>query len=199
MSRFLTVFTALFLSLTLAACAGFEQQSESVFSPRTLRSFNYQAVDALLKKADGKLSKQAPMLVSTISDVNNVEASSTFGRTVSEQVSARLAQKGYKVAELKLRQGISVQQGGLDPQKTGEFLLSRDVSNIGTEHKAAVALTGTYSVGARKVLVNLRLIDIRSGNVITGYDYEVNKTADIAQMTDGKELKPNYFSSNWAY
>jgi TolB-like protein len=159
-------------------------------------NYNYAAVDALMSRARGRVNQNTPMLVGTIGNVNDVESSSTLGRAITEQLSARLAQKGYKVAELKLRQGISVQRGGIDPSASGEYLLSRDVRNIAGEHKAAAALTGTYSVGAENVLVNLRLIDIRSGNLITGYDYVLPKTADVSAMSYSANMggKPGFFS-----
>lgn len=165
-------------------------------SSKSLMSYNYAAVDALMAKAGKSITKNTPMLVGTVGNVNNVETSSTLGRTITEQISAHLAEKGYKVAEMKLRQGISVQEGGLNSAGTGEFLLSRNVREISGEHKAAAAVTGTYSVGADTVLVNLRLIDIRSGNIITGYDYVLPKTADVAVMTRGANGgQSNFFTS----
>lgn len=149
---------------------------------KSLAVYNYDAVDSLLKRAGEQITPQTPLLVSTIGDVNNVETSSTLGRTISEQLSARLAQKGYTVAELKLRSGISIQTGGLSPETSGEYLLSRNVSDIAGQHKAAAALTGTYAVGAKNVMVSLRLLDIRSGTVITAYDYVLPKTPDVNAM-----------------
>lgn len=178
MIRLLSLLT---VGLLLSACATDNMPTDS----RSLMSYNYTAVDKLMAQSTGKnITKATPMLVGTIGDVNNVESSSTLGRAITEQISARLAQKGYKVAELKLRQGISIQQGGsYNPGASGEYLLSRDVRDISGEHKAAAAITGTYSVGVNKVLINLRLIDIRSGNVITAYDYVLPKTVDIRAMT----------------
>jgi TolB-like protein len=203
MGRFSLVLIALLLSLGVTACAGLENYSESRFSSKSFKSYNYQAVDRLLKDADKKIKKDAPMLVTTIGETNNVEASSTFGRTLSEQVGARLAQQGYKIAELKLRQGISIQESTFEPKNSGEFLLSRNVNEISTKHKAATAITGTYTVGVKKVLVNLRLIDIRTGNIITAYDYEIPKTDDVEAMLgnlgDRKKVQPNYFTRGSDY
>ncbi|MBU6234233.1 MAG: hypothetical protein KGQ41_00160 [Alphaproteobacteria bacterium] len=198
MSRLLLLALSLVATIGLSACSSLESPPPS--SMRSFKTYNYDAVDALLDRAGKNITKTTPMLVGTVGDVNDVESSSTLGRTITEQVSGRLAQKGYKVAELKLRQGINVQQGGVTPAASGEFLLSRDVRNISAEHKAAAAITGTYSVGASKVLVNLRLIDIRSGNVITGYDYELPKTADVMAMISNKGTSGyTFFSPDYAY
>lgn len=172
-----TLIIAMLCALTaLTAC------KTTTLHRKSLAAYNYEAVDGLLSRAGDRISTETPMLVGTIGNVNNVETSSTLGRSISEQLSARLANRGYMVTELKLRQGISIQHGGLNPASSGEYLLSRDVGEIAGEHKAAAALTGTYSVGAESVLVNLRLIDIRSGQLIAAYDYVLPKSADITAM-----------------
>jgi len=193
---FLNIVFAVVLAGALAACDTPRNPQGYAVSAKSLMSYNYKAVDDLMSRTGKSVNKNTPMLVGTIGNVNDVETSSTLGRTITEQLSARLAQKGYKVAELKLRQGISVQRGGLDTASSGEYLLSRDVRNISGEHKAAAALTGTYSVGAETVLVNLRLIDIRTGNVITGYDYVLPKTADVSAMTRNGSNGANSFFTN---
>lgn len=201
MGRFAFLIAACLLATALSACTSAVKSPEGFStSQKSLMSYNYTAIDELMSRAGRTINKNTPMLVGTVGNVNDVESSSTLGRTITEQVSARLAQKGYKVAELKLRQGISVQRGGLDQSSSGEYLLSRDVRNISGEHKAAAAVTGTYSVGADSVLVNLRLIDIRTGNVMTGYDYVLPKTADVSSMThDGSSGKGSFFGRSWSY
>jgi len=189
MSRFLLALV-LVATTALTACG---TNRDTQITSRPLTTYNYAAVDTLMQRAGKGITKDTPMLVGTVGDVNNVESSSTLGRTITEQLSARLAQKGYKVAELKLRQGISIQRGGLDSTSSGEYLLSRDVNEISGEHKAAAALTGTYSIGANNILVNLRLLDIRSGNVITGYDYVLPKSADINAMSGGANTEGGAF------
>lgn len=198
MPRILILLLALVMTVPMAACRTDRTAEGYAVSDKSLMSYNYAGVDALMAKAGKAVNKNTPMLVGTIGNVNNVETSSTLGRTISEQLSTRLAQKGYKVAEVKLRQGISVQNGGqMSAASSGEFLLSRDVRNISGEHKAGAVITGTYSVGADTVLVNLRLVDVRTGTVITGYDYVLPKTADVAAMTYNQGGKSSFFGSGW--
>ncbi len=186
--------------LLLTACAGGLANDMTGFqtSSRSLMSYNYNAVDSVLWRAGKAINKNTPMLVSTIADVNKVNSSSALGRTISEQLSAHLAEEGYKVAQMKLRQGITIQQGGLTDSSAGEFLLSRDVREVAGEHKASAAITGTYSVAADHVLVNLQLIDLRTGNLITGYDYVLPKTADVvALLRDGHTAPMRLFSTGF--
>ncbi len=197
MPRLLTVFACLLMTLSLAACGTSHDINGFSTSKKSLMNYNYAAVDALMNRAGRSVNKSTPMLVGTIGNVNNVESSSTLGRAITEQISSFLAQRGYKVAEMKLRQGISITQGNYNGSYAGEYLLSRDARQISGEHKAAAAITGTYAVGADTVLVNLRLVDIRTGNVITGYDYTLPKTPDVAAMTNnmGTGSKGNFFAA----
>lgn len=197
MPRFLILLSCLLLS----ACANGLGTSPNPFSTsgRALTSYNYNAVDSLIWRAGRAVNKNTPILVSTIADVNKVNASSTLGRTISEHLASHLAEEGYKVTEMKLRQGITIQQGGISDASAGEFLLSRDVRDVAGEHKAAAAITGTYSVAVNHVLVSLHLVDLRTGTIIAGYDYSLPKTEDVAAMTrdsaSGTGHAP-FFSSN---
>jgi hypothetical protein len=60
-----------------------------------------------------------------------------------------------------------------------------------------MAVAGTYSVGDTVVLVNLRLLDVRTGNIITAYDYTLPKTKDVFVMSGGVPEKDSFFSSPW--
>jgi len=214
MARFALLVLALSASVSLAACEGTARATGGSYYGETngntrdssfrvfsgsLKGYSYKAVEELMRRAGKSVSKNNPVLVGTISDVNNVEQSTPFGRTITEQIGARMSQLGYKVAELKMRQGISIQNGATNPDSSGEFLYSRNVQDVSGSHKAALAVTGTYSVGADNVLVNLRLIDIRTGDLITAYDYELDKTADIRALIIKSNNKSDYFTSGWDY
>ncbi len=107
-----------------------------------------------------------PLLVGTISRVNDVESSSTFGRALSEHLSSRLATLGVTVVEPRVRKTLAVNAGG-------EFLLSRDVEDLQKRAPAKTLLTGTYSHGRDLVTVHLKLIDASTQVVLLGHSYVV--------------------------
>lgn len=186
----------------LAGCTGYEPafkatpMTEKV--DRSVAYYAYVGADRLIRQARLGVTVDTPLLVGTIGDVNNVETSNALGRMVTEQISARFVQRGYQVAELKLRSSVNIQDNRLGSQSAGEYLLSRDVRAIAGEHKAAGIVTGTYAVADKDVLFNLRIIDVAQGNVLAATDFTIPRTDDVdALLGDGGDK--SFFSQPIAY
>src|SRR3989338_905918 len=113
--------TLLAILLLLSGCAaqptggGYSTVADSQFIKA-----NYAAAESLVGTSLTTLDKTAPIIVATLVNIDNLEQSSTLGRTVSEQVGSKLANMGYMVKELKLRGTLFVKSS------TGELLLSRE-------------------------------------------------------------------------
>jgi TolB-like protein len=128
---------------------------------------NYKAADSLIRKLSVKLDKDNPVLVASFVNLDNLDESSTFGRVVSEQIGSRLNQKGYSTIELKLRTNIFIKEG------SGEFLLSREMAEISTKHRAQAVVVGSYAVASSRVYLTARIINVRNGGVLASYDYNI--------------------------
>lgn len=130
-------------------------------------STNYKAVDAMVdsvKAGKHTLPTDATVMVGTLVNIDSLSESSRLGRTVSEQVQAKLTQRGYKVIELKLRGSLFVKKD------QGELLLSREVQDLRASHQAEAVVVGTYSVAKEFVYVNLKMVD--ANNLVVGaHDY----------------------------
>lgn len=113
--------------------------------------------------------------MATLVNINNLEQSSTLGRTVSEQVGTRLANMGYAVKEVKLRGTLFVKSD------TGELLLSRELKDISASHKAQAVVVGTYSYANEYVYLNIKLVDVNN-TIISGYDYALPVEPIIKSM-----------------
>ncbi len=130
---------------------------------------SYMAADILVDALEeSKLSPKKAMLAASLVNIDDLNESSTFGRLVSEQISSRLAQRGYPLIEMKLRQeSVFIQKG------RGEFLLSRELQDIGVTHDAAAVLVGTYAVTEGIVFVSIRMVRTKDNTVIAGHDYQL--------------------------
>jgi TolB-like protein len=126
---------------------------------------NHNAAESLLNLSSANLSKSQPVLVASFVDVDNLDSSSTFGRITSEQIASKLSQSGYPVIELKLRNNVFIKE------QSGEFILSRELVNLSTEHDAQAVLAGTYAVGTNSVWVTSKLIRTTDGVILSSYDY----------------------------
>lgn len=117
-----------------------------------------------------QISPSQPILAASFVDIDQLEKSSTLGRVVSEQIATRLAQHGYRVVEIKLRQSsIFVKKD------EGEFLLSREVREISTTNDVYAVLVGTYAVTDYSVFLSARLVRAGDSVVLTGQEYELDR------------------------
>jgi len=107
------------------------------------------------------------ILIASFVNIDNLEESSTFGRTVSEYIGSRLNQNGYKVVEMKLRRSIFMKKNA------GEFLLTRDLKEISTRHNAQAIVVGTYSLGKNVVYVSARIIKLTDNTILSSYAYKL--------------------------
>ncbi len=138
--------------LFLSGCGSTIPYIEAKFSP--FIQANYQATDAMLASMskDRTLPVDATMLVATVVELDTLNESSALGRNISEQVQARLTQRGYAVVEAKLRGQM------LMNKVQGELMLSRELRDLQKSHSAEAVVVGTYTLARNYVYVNLKMI-----------------------------------------
>ncbi|MBU8849160.1 MAG: hypothetical protein KOO64_06420, partial [Desulfobacterales bacterium] len=129
---------------------------------------SYGIVNKLENNLKAPISPDDPIIVASFVDISNLKKSTTFGRIMAEQIGSRLAQKGYKVIEMKLRQNSVFVE-----QKKGEFLLSRELKNISLNHDASAVLVGTYGCYGDKIYVSARIINPKTSVILASFDYGI--------------------------
>ncbi len=127
-----------------------------------LLALSRDAADALLTQVT--LDPAQPVMVSTVVQLDRLDASSRLGRLVSEQVGGRLAQRGLRVAELRMRDSLALRPG------QGELLLSRQVQEVARAQAAQAVLVGTYAAAPQAVYISLRLVGV-GNTVLAAHDY----------------------------
>jgi TolB-like protein len=131
-----------------------------------LGTLTYRAVDQIMVSAP-QITRDTPLVVSSLSDVQNLEQSSAFGNIVADMVRTRLVQDGYTTSEIRLRNAVNFQKN------EGEFLLSRNSKAILPPQNVAAILTGTYTATPQKVYISLKFISVSDAHIISGVDYVV--------------------------
>ena len=117
------------------------------------------------------------ILAASFVNIDDLTKSSTLGRIVSEQIASRLAQHGFKIIEVKLRQeSVFIKEG------KGEFLLSREVRSLGETRGAHAVLVGTYAVSKDFIFVSARVVRTEDNSVVMGYDYELPNDSTTKSM-----------------
>ena len=155
----------------------------SVNNEPDLIATGYEMADNLIAQITPPLAPDRPLLVATFVNIDKLNESSTFGRTVSEFVASRFTLRGYKVIEMKLRNSVYIREN------SGEFILSRDVKNISAEHNAQAVIAGTYSVANNVVYVKANIIDPMNSFVKATCNYKFPIGADTYKML-GIESRP---------
>lgn len=123
------------------------------------------------------LPPDEPILVSSFVNIDDLTQSSTFGRIVAEQIASNVAQQGFKIVEMKLRQ-----EGVFIKERKGEFLLSRELQAISAAHEASAVLVGTYAVAQDLVYVTVRLVLVEDSSVIAAHDFSLPIGPNVHRM-----------------
>jgi len=182
MKRLLNWLLPVSAALTLAACGSTPAPVASntpTYETATQNLFiasGRNAVDALLQGLDAKQLTQAPVLVATVVDVNDLSRSAPLGRTLSEIYASQMASKGFNVKEMKLRGNVYVKEGA------GELLLSREIRDIASNHSAGLVLVGTYSQATQYTYISLKLVRVADGRIIRSHDYALPNDRDVLRL-----------------
>jgi TolB-like protein len=123
-----------------------------------------------------------PIGITSFVNLDDLNATSSFGRLIGEQVMSELSIKGFEVVELRQATALRF----LEPD--GEFSLSRDVESLKREQKLGGIVVGTYSASPERVYLNIRLIDPASSSVLSAASAEIAKTSEIKRMLRGGSM-----------
>ncbi len=177
--------------LLTASCSAITGKKE--VDDTDLVKASYDAADALVKEATyytqthtkkGGLIPSKPILVASLVNVDDMQSSSTFGRIVAEQIGSRVAQNGYRVIEMKLRDSVFIQE------HRGELLLSRELIDISKAHDAHAVVVGTYAASKYVAYVSVKMVSTADSSILSSYDYSVPVGTDTRQLlmmkTSGK-------------
>lgn len=166
MKKLVSLSLAITVAMMLTACA-----SQPQFIPA-----NYAAADALLEQLRNKLNPSQPLITATIVNIDVLEKSSTLGRLVSEQISARFSQAGLQMVEMKFRNNVYMKRD------EGELLLTRELRDVAQSHNAQAVIVGTYGISDEAVFINLKVIQPNTNIVMAVHDYVLPKDAEIRSM-----------------
>jgi TolB-like protein len=146
--------------------------------------------DKLADNAAQLIGPSETLIVASFVNVNNLEESSSFGRIIAEQIASRLAQRGQRVVEMKLRQNsIFISEGKGEfmlsrdlSEGKGEFMLSRDLREISRTYNAAAVVVGTYADGGDRMYVSARMVRPTDSIVISATDVGIPMQANTINV-----------------
>lgn len=151
--------TAAFLD---TAAHGIFVQEETNFSEK-----NYAAADYLIQQGKSFISRHALITAQPLSDVNQPNMESQFGKMVPEQIGIRLSQLGYRMdlQHVATAEDTNYLRPAISSNEKTDFVLS------GTFHRRRIEMD-----------VSVRMIDTRNNRVVAVFDYTLPLNREIADL-----------------
>lgn len=116
------------------------------------------------------------LIMATVVEIDDLYATSRFGRTLTEALSTSLFRHGFGIIEVRKSSELLVKS------ESGELMLSRDARQLALTQEAGAILTGTYSLTPETVIINLKLVDAGSQDVLAVAGLEIQRTLSINHL-----------------
>ncbi|MBM9535845.1 FlgO family outer membrane protein [Desulfobulbus alkaliphilus] len=117
-----------------------------------------------------------PILVTTLVNNDNLDDTSSFGRSFQNNVTAGFVRRGYAVREIKLRRDLLVET------HRGEFMLTRELRELATREQAQAIVVGTYTMTNRVMYLSVRLVDPEERGIRSVYEDRLYLDANTLGM-----------------
>jgi TolB-like protein len=124
--------------------------------------------------------KSKYITITTFVNLNNFNNTSSFGRVLPEMMLTNLYKQGYNISDYRTAKGLKIKQ------MNGEFILTRNSTNMNKLVINDYLLIGTYTIDKDIVILNARLIDTTEGKIISSTHVFINKYS-IQYLLNKKE------------
>ena len=152
----------------------------NVMSQETLEATIASLSTQMMKNKKMQTSKA--VLITSFVRLDNLKKTSEFGRVLSESLINELSNRGFNVVEFRGQVSVSVNE-------QGEYFITRDISRLKDTIASTYVVVGTYSRQYGKIMLNARVIDNATGQIISSsrstYDHGLRNDCRIF-----KDCKP---------
>ena len=133
--------------------------------------------------------RQLPTVFNTIVNLNDMSETSPFGRLVGEHLIHELQVRGWPVSDIRLSKDLII-------NGSGEFSLSRDLKRIREVMPAVNVVTGTYMSTRDGVLLNIRVLNLETGRIVSSAQTRLFRDKFLAALIDKPIVIPNVRITN---
>jgi len=165
MNKFSIIIVSIIISVFFSACT-----QNTIIIPKEKASSNTVNLtlnEAILSLANqlsqnNKMNQRDTGTITLTSFVNlkKLNRTSQFGRVLGESLFSELFVRGFNVTDFRGQNAISV-------NKTGEFFITRNIEKLDSEVPNSYILVGTYSKIDQNVMINARILDNKTGKLIS--------------------------------
>lgn len=176
MKRIFLTYICLFL---LSGCSAQSLNSLKLHVEGSLIDVSYDIVDQLLAETTFPLipgDTEQAILIATPVNNNDFSKVSDLGRLLQDQIASRFVQQQFAVKEINLQDSLDIR-----PQH-GETILSRDTERLTLTTNAQAIFVSTLSQAGDILYINARLVDPRSGSIISATDKKLVMNSHTQRM-----------------
>lgn len=119
------------------------------------------------------------LILTTMVNLDDLSQTSRFGRTLTEALATRLFQHGYGIAEIRKASEVMIKKD------SGELMLSRDLAVLANQHSVEGIVVGTYALTPNTVILNVKLLDVASEDVLSVAGLEIKRNHAINNLLAG--------------
>jgi TolB-like protein len=98
--------------------------------------------------------------VTSFVNLQQLNKTSQFGQVLGESLYSELFIRGFQISDFRGQNAISV-------NGSGEFYITRNVTKLQAEVPNTYVLVGTYSKIDQNVMINARILDNKTGKIVT--------------------------------
>ncbi len=125
-----------------------------------------------------------PILVTTPVNNDNLNETSSFGRSFQNNLVAAFAGRGYAVKELKLRRNLLVEL------QKGEFMLTRNLPEMAPLQRAQAVVVTTYTLVNRILYLSVRMVSPQTQSIRGVYEDKLYLDGNTLRMLGYKIADP---------
>ena len=124
-------------------------------------------------------------------NISNLQNNSQLGFLLSSQLQVAIlsnCDESIQVKELTLGQNIKIGKHGIK-------LLSRDISKIKAKSisQSGKAIIGTYAITSQKLIVYVKVVDLKNGDILYSQSSATNITDEILEL-EGVDNSPKVYA-----
>lgn len=124
--------------------------------------------------------REEKLIFTTVVNLDDLHQTSKFGRALSESLATRLFQYGYGVVELRKVASVLIKD------RSGELVLSRESERLAKEYEAHAIVAGTYSMTPNSVIINVKILDALSQEVLSVAGLELQRSHTVNYLLADK-------------
>ena len=158
-----------------------------------IKSTNYdEIISTLIKKGSNQIfpniKKGEILLVSNFADNFTLKSNTKLSFVLTDLLKNKLVSKyNYTIREIELSKKFRFGQEGFK-------ILTRDANGINNSvNKVRYAIVGTYTITKNQLILFMKMIDIRNGNILASSSHRTRLTQEITHLNKSPKNNSNIY------